>query len=385
MPPNPRDAIWITTPTEECRFPRSAVQTSIGVMVSTIDAAGNAYMYPTPFSRIIERANQPPLLVTCPMSDTLAIIDPLSDRRVELDLPASTFIEQAVINPNGESIALVVWPTDEQPTTAIAPVQLLDLADGTLRPLVDSEKFSVMQEGYGAQIIGWVDDKLYFHQQISGSAYFWVVDPTVPEARPILSVGQSGGWSFLPQQRALIWHYMSDTTQWFDLATEQNRPFAAAFALESPDGTMVGVISDTLQLYEPRTDQMSPSDPPLVAQLLTDWEYTEEDWRWRADSQEMLITQKRLDADMFEATIVRRNGTIRTAITLGNPTSDLVGVPHLTNAGDLVLIVTNETAQSLRWINTQTTPPTAHDLRLPAIADPWIARSRRIVYLPALR
>ena len=354
-------------------------------MVSTIDAAGNAYMYPTPFSRIIERANQPPLLVTCPMSDTLAIIDPLSDRRVELDLPASTFIEQAVINPNGESIALVVWPTDEQPTTAIAPVQLLDLADGTLRPLVDSEKFSVMQEGYGAQIIGWVDDKLYFHQQISGSAYFWVVDPAVPEARPILSVGQSGGWSFLPQQRALIWHYMSDTTQWFDLATEQNRPFAAAFALESPDGTMVGVISDTLQLYEPRTDQMSPSDPPLVAQLLTDWEYTEEDWRWRADSQELLITQKRPDADLFEATIVRRNGTIRTAITLGNPTSDLVGVPHLTNAGDLVLIVTNETAQSLRVINTRTTPPTAHDLRLPAIADPWIARSRRIVYLPALR
>ena len=138
-------------------------------------------------------------------------------------------------------------------------------------------------------------------------------------------------------------------------------------------------------MYEPQTAQMSPSDPPLGVRLGTDWEYTEDDWRWRADSQELLVTQKRPDADVFEATIVRRDGTIRATVTLGNPSTDLVGVPHLTDVGDLVLIVTNETTQSLRWINTQTTPPTAHDLRLPAIADPWIARSRRIVYVPASR
>ena len=242
-----------------------------------------------------------------------------------------------------------------------------------------------MQEGYGAQIIGWVDDKLYFHQQASATSYFWVVDPAVSEARSIFSIGHSGGWSFLPQERALIWHYMGATTQWFDLATEQNRPFVSAFALESPDGTTLAVISDTLHMYEAQTAQMSPSDPPLGVRLGTDWEYTEDDWRWRADSQELLVTQKRPDADVFEATIVRRDGTIRATVTLGNPSTDLVGVPHLTDVGDLVLITTNETTQSLRWINTQTTPPTAHDLRLPAIADPWIARSRRIVYVPASR
>jgi hypothetical protein len=369
-PPDPLATTWIASTSRQCEFPRSAVQTTFGKTLRYADPAGVVYTDPRLFYDVVDRPGQTPLLITCPLSDTLAVIDPLTDRRIELDLPNSTYIDQMALSPNGRLLAMVVYPSHGEIPADWAPYQMLDLETGvTTRVLVE--------ESFAARLIGWAGGKLYLHEQYSGTATFWEVDPAEqsPQPRNILTLGHSGGWALLPQNQALISAYAGQQPTWLDLQTGQSVPFTASTGLESPDGSMLALyLGGKTQIYDVQSQEFRLAqavfNPSFRNLKNNDFLF----FIWRLDSQELLIAQKTKFGMLTEVAIVRRDGTVRASALQTSALDERAGLPIFTSDGNLHLMINQGGQTLLRRIDTHATPFAISDLALPELGA--------IVYVP---
>jgi hypothetical protein len=252
--------------------------------------------------------------------------------------------------------------------------------------MVEQETIAEMQDGYGAQLLGWSGNKLYLHQQYSGTATFWMVDPAEQaERRHSFDVpGYTQLWSFLPQNQALISSYQTYPppqklielpATWFDTTTGQSVPFSASIGLESPDGASVALISDTLMLYDVQTRQSRLADLPFEPRISGYWLDNDSGWSWSPDGEELLVIEEGSAESFLNTAIIRRDGTLRATLSWESADGQLIGVPKLINDGNLLGFAHANGGVVLRRIDTHATPF--------GISDSEIPETGRIVYVPA--
>lgn len=198
----------------------------------------------TPVHMVLERAAQPPLVITCNAELQFAIVDTATWTSVQLQLPRDTAINSAVLAPDGRTLAISLYPLMAT-TSRLSLVALADVQTGTVHIMIDGAQVKANYpqfDYFGDNItpIAWDGTTLYTHVQSSATSYFWRLNVAVPDAplEQVLIIGHTGAWSVAPTGRWLA--YVTSVFQGAlvlrDLRTGSEQPVEAPSPAIIPAG-----------------------------------------------------------------------------------------------------------------------------------------------------
>lgn len=356
--------------------------------LTAVGADGRLTNLVQPVITTIERAGQPPLLITRADDQSLALVDPETWSSHTLPLPAGTSVSGPFAwSPDHAEVAAIVFAT--APADGVKTgnqVYRIDVQRGLARLVLDQFGGNPIYDP--PEPVAWGPAGLLVRVQSSASSVFWQVDlrQAPATARAVLTIGDTGGWSIDDRGRFLVHRYFGQAPLVRDLAAGTEREIAGSTPLVAPDGTRIAYLS-------PRSDTSSgcctlhiePTDDRngiITVLVLVALDSDAVRLAWTSDGARLLVVESA--SALAQAGGIENIGSGRLSVL--RPDGTLVGSITPRNAESLrlthddhVLVVERGAPYSLEQIDLSTAALPTRTIELPASS---MASVSRVVYAP---
>lgn len=351
--------------------------------LTAIGADGHLTELVQPVLATIERAGQPPLLIARADDQSLTLIDSANWVSHSLPLPAGTSVSGPFAwSPDQSEVAVITFGN----TPTIGPktgyqIYRVDVQRGTARLVLEQLGGNAIYDP--PEPVAWGAQGLLVRVQSSATSVFWQVDlsQAPAAARPIVTIGETGGWSVDDRGRFLAHRYSGQAPLVRNLATGAEREITGSTPAIAPDGSQLAYVSprsDTpsgcCTLHIEPTDDRDGATTSLVL-VAPDSETVQ--LAWTSDGTRQLIIASRsafAQAGGIENIgrgrlwVVRPDGTLVGSVTLRDAES--LRLTH----DDQVVVVERGEPLMLAQIDLRTSAPTL-SARLPENSTgsaPWV-------------
>jgi hypothetical protein len=131
----PLDEPWVWIPTRACNY-------DSGIVIA-VSRTGRVQQLQTPIVTVVERTALPPVLVTCTIDGTFALIETDYWTSRPLAIPASTRLQSFLVSPDGIHLAFNAAPDPGSIANQKYDKQLIQIVNmqtGALRTVIDTNR-----------------------------------------------------------------------------------------------------------------------------------------------------------------------------------------------------------------------------------------------------